>query len=240
MQDTMTRQPGNNNYFQSAARRQWATWLFSGVIAAGLNLVLFLLMPHLVDSTPSRTAMDALVPLINVVRIKRPDSPVKKQTVKPPKPPETKPVHQPDASPRRPLRAKLTLPFEINPRLPGAPNSLVLPPMESAPPVDAGALSAPFSAGQLDAPLTTLTRIPPVYPMSARRRGIEGWVKVRFVVDEHGQVGNITILAAEPAGLFERSVERCVSAWRFKPGTVSGMPVRTSVETTIRFELEQS
>jgi protein TonB len=31
---------------------------------------------------------------------------------------------------------------------------------------------------------------------------------------------------------------RCVSGWRFKPGTVEGMPVKAWAETTIRFKLE--
>jgi periplasmic protein TonB len=77
-----------------------------------------------------------------------------------------------------------------------------------------------------------------VYPVQARSRGIEGWVKVAFIVDEAGRVDDITILDAEPKGLFDRSVERCVRGWRFKPGTVEGMPVKAKVETVVQFELE--
>jgi protein TonB len=104
--------------------------------------------------------------------------------------------------------------------------------------VDITALQGAFSVGQLDGPLTTLTRIPPVYPIQARRRGIEGWVKVAFIVNENGDVGSITVLKSEPEGLFDKSVERCVRGWRFKPGTVGGTPVKAQVETVIRFELE--
>lgn len=136
------------------------------------------------------------------------------------------------------MRQKLTLPFEVNPRLPGGPNSLVLPPLKSAPLVNPTALPTAFSIGQLDGPLTTLTRIPPVYPDKARQRGVEGWVKVALFVDETGRVGNITILDAKPKDLFDRSVERCVRGWRFKPGTVEGIPVKAKVETVIQFELE--
>lgn len=234
----MSSPAGQPTYFDDLSRRTWITWLWSGMAAAGLNLALFLLMPHLVDPTPSRAAIDTLVPLVNVIRIKRPESEVRSQPVKPPDPPETKPERPPKAAPQRPIRTKLTLPFEINQRLPNAPSSLVLPPLESAPPVDPTALHGTFAVGQLDGPLTTLTRLPPIYPIHARRRGIGGWVKVAFIVNETGRVGDITVLASEPVGLFEKSVERCVSGWRFKPGTVAGMPVKTKVETTIRFELE--
>lgn len=227
-----------NDYFHSLSRRTWATWLWSGLTAAGLNLVLFLFLPNLVDPTPTRSAIDTFVPQVNVIRLKRPESEVRRKPPPPPKPPEPKPIRKPDATPRQPMREKLTLPFQVNPRLPGGPNSLVLPPLKSSPLVDTAALQGAFSVGQLDGPLTTLTRVPPVYPVQARRRGIEGWVKVSFIVDESGRVGNISILESEPEGLFDRSVERCVLRWRFKPGTVEGMPVKAQVETVIRFELE--
>ena len=95
-----------------------------------------------------------------------------------------------------------------------------------------------FSVGQLDGPLAVLTKPPPAYPPAAKRRNIEGWIRVKFLVDEHGQVGQISVLAAEPEGIFEQSVLRCVSHWRFKPGTVKGTAVKTIVEQTVTFKLE--
>lgn len=95
-----------------------------------------------------------------------------------------------------------------------------------------------FSVGQLDGPLAVLTKPPPAYPPAAKRRNIEGWIRVKFLVDEHGQVGQISVLAAEPEGIFEQSVLRCVSHWRFKPGTVKGTAVKTLVEQTVTFKLE--
>lgn len=228
----------HKDYFHAFSRRTWVTWLGAGLVAAGLNMALFLLMPLLTDPAPSKSSIEDLVSQVNVIRMKRPDSEVRRKKPKPPKPPEPEKMRKPDTTPRQPTRQKLTLPFKVNPRLPGGPNSLVLPPLKSAPLVNTAALQGAFSVGQLDGPLTTLARVPPVYPVQARRRGIEGWVKVSFIVDKSGRVGKITILESEPKGLFERSVERCVGSWRFKPGTVDGMPVKAKVETIIRFELE--
>jgi periplasmic protein TonB len=95
-----------------------------------------------------------------------------------------------------------------------------------------------FSVGQLDGPLAVLAKSPPVYPSTAKRRNIEGWIKIKFVVDEHGHVSHISVLAAEPEGVFEQSVLQCVGNWRFKPGTVKGMAVKAQVEQTITFKLE--
>ena len=233
----MARQSDHSGCFDDLYRRNWITWICSGLVAAGLNLALFLLMPYLMDSAPSRSSIETLVPQVNVIRIKRHETKVKRETVKPPEPPKKKPAGRSKAAPHQP-KAKLSLPFKLNPRLPSGPGTLALPPFESAPLLNITALPNVFSVGQLDAPLTTLARIPPVYPMRARRRGIEGWVRVKFVVNKTGKVSSVTIVEAQPAGLFEQSVDRCVSAWRFKPGTVDGMPVKTRVETTIRFTLD--
>jgi protein TonB len=234
----MTRQSDHSGYFDDLDRRNWITWTWSGLAAIGLNLVLFLLMPHLMDSAPSRSAIETLVPQVNVIRIKRHETKIKRKTVKPPEKPRQKPDKRPQAALKQPISTKLRLPFKLNPRLPGGPGTLTLPPFTSSALMNITAPPNVFSVGQLDAPLTALARIPPVYPLRARRRGIEGWVKVQFVVNKSGKVNNITIIEAHPAGLFEQSVERCVNGWRFKPGTVDGMIVKTRVETTIRFTLD--
>lgn len=95
-----------------------------------------------------------------------------------------------------------------------------------------------FTAGQLDGPLTALTKTPPVYPRAAKQRNIEGWIKVKFVVNEQGHVDQVTILDAEPKDVFEQSVLRCLDEWRFKPGTVGGRTVKALVEQTISFKLQ--
>jgi protein TonB len=208
-------------------------WLKAGLIAAALNLGLYLLMPLLIAAVPEKPAFETLVPQINLTRLRPPET---RKNPEPVKPPEPKPLqhHKPTATP---LPApKLQLPFELNPRLPSSSTTLNLPPMETALPQ--GNFSETFSVGQLDGPLTTLVQMPPQYPSSARRRNIEGWVKVRFVVDENGIVGDVKVLAAKPTGVFEQSVLRCVSSWRFKPGTVGGVAVKAHVEQTITFKLE--
>jgi protein TonB len=82
-----------------------------------------------------------------------------------------------------------------------------------------------------------LSRIPPIYPFNAKHRGIEGWVDVEFVVTNQGLVEAIKVIAAQPEKIFDKTVIQCLSAWRFKPGTIRGEPVKTRVQTRIRFEL---
>mgnify|MGYP002279440699 CR=1 FL=1 len=53
--------------------------------------------------------------------------------------------------------------------------------------------------------------IKPRYPESARRRGIEGEVVVRYDVDSSGQIVNPVIVEANPKGVFDRSVIKALS-----------------------------
>ena len=223
-----------NDYLETLMRRNWITWLWALAGALGLNLALFALMPHLQHPAAAGPTIDQPLASIDVIRIKRADSEVKRRDQKPPDPPQPK---QPPPTMERPLQARLTLPFEINPRLPSGPQSLALPqPDPSA--FDATGLGDAFAAGDLDSPLTVLVRVPPVYPLRAKHRGVQGWVRVRFVVNEQGGVDKVAIVESQPPGVFDRNVIRCVSGWRFKPGTIEGTPVRAWAETTIRFKLE--
>ncbi len=230
-------QPSDATTYGKTFHQRWGTWLAAAVAACGLNLLLFMLMPHLLHQAPDKPAFASLIPQVNVIRVKRPETPAVRKQPKPPQPPKPKPARRFQPRHKLQVATRLRLPFEINPRLPAGPNTLELPPLESAP-LNCSLGQGIFEIGQLDAPLTVIARMPPVYPLAAKRRGIQGWVKVKFLVNEQGQVGQVQVVAAEPEGIFEQSVIRCVSAWRFRPPTVEGIPVKTWVATKIRFELE--
>lgn len=223
-------------YLQALSRRNWGTWAWATAVALAMNLMLFLIMPYLLNRQPAKPVFDQLLSHIDVIRIKQVDSAVRRKNIPPPPSEKRKELPQ-RPPPRQPVQAKLALPFEINPRLPSGPTTLDLLPLEPAA-FHASGMQDAFAIGDLDGPLTPLGRVPPIYPMAAKRSGLQGWVKVKFIVNEQGAVAHISIVEAKPASIFDQSVYRCVSKWRFKPGTVEGVPVKTWVETTIKFELE--
>ena len=210
--------------------------LFSTIL---LNFVLFALMPGLIQSIPKKPKMDTLENPIQVIRIKRPETTArKKKKTKLPKP-EKKPIKKiaKTLTISKPVSQKIHLPFQLNPKLSTGPQTL------SVPAIDMMTLSVPalkntFGGHEIDSPLTPLVKIPPMYPIRAKRMNIEGWVTVSFLVNSNGTVSQIEILEAEPSDIFNNSVMKCVQKWKFKPGTVEGVPVNTRVETTIRFEME--
>ncbi len=220
-------------------------WSTAVVLALFINIMLFGLMPGLTDRSPQLPDYSPPVEKINVIRIKKPEPslqpPKPKEPAKPRTPPQ-KQVFNKQVYRNPPPRPKFHLPFEINPRLPVISRDFQVPPMETVP-IGLPGLGTPglksmYGVGEIDHPLTALARTPPIYPMRARRRGIEGWVKVRFIVTTEGRVTDIKISESRPEKIFDASVIRCVSAWRFSPGTVEGLAVKTWMETTVVFVLQ--
>jgi len=94
-----------------------------------------------------------------------------------------------------------------------------------------------FNSGDLDKPPQKVVQTQPVYPYKARQRNIEGYVKVKMLVRADGSVGEVSILDAQPKGLFDTETLKAVPNWKFKPGVIDGQAVPSWVVTTIRFNL---
>jgi protein TonB len=84
------------------------------------------------------------------------------------------------------------------------------------------------------------TRQPgPKYPDKAIRNEAEGFVRVRVLIGENGAVKSHEILEAEPAGVFEESLESVVPLWQFTPALdEAGRPMEFWKEYKYVFKLE--
>ncbi|MEX6225286.1 TonB family protein [Providencia hangzhouensis] len=67
-----------------------------------------------------------------------------------------------------------------------------------------------------------LHKQPPMYPDRARRLGKEGYVKVRYDIDDSGRVTNIEFVEVSPKGLFEREVKRAMNRWAYEKQPAKG------------------
>ncbi len=219
--------------------RLFLLWSGAIIFSLMLNLALFGLMPGLSTGMAERSEKMEPLRMLDIVRVKRSEPPPPEKMYKPK--PETIATRKTAAVkapvPARPVIDKLPrLDFDINPKLPVGPPVLPSPAMETAA-FSAPAMDGVFSIKDLDAPLSPIVSIPPTFPLRAKRRGIEGWVKVKFLVNRKGLVEKIEIIDSRPEGIFDKSAVRSVSSWRFKPGMVEGVPVRTWAEQTIKFTL---
>lgn len=102
--------------------------------------------------------------------------------------------------------------------------------------VDIGGVSSFTTDGEY----LPIMKVSPIYPRRALARGIEGHVKLEFVVTETGNVRDPVVIEAQPPGIFDRSAIQAALKFKYKPKMVDGKPVAVSgVQNIIRFELEE-
>jgi len=83
-----------------------------------------------------------------------------------------------------------------------------------------------------------LNTVEPVYPRTAADQGIEGWVHVKFLVNESGTVEDLEVIEAEPAQIFNASALAAARQFLFTQHMVEGHSVRVpNVQYVFRFVL---
>lgn len=75
----------------------------------------------------------------------------------------------------------------------------------------------------------------PVYPETARKRGVEGWVELAFTVTPNGSVEDVEVRNASPAGVFDDAATRAIRQWRFEPVERNGERVSQRALVRLRF-----
>jgi protein TonB len=125
----------------------------------------------------------------------------------------TRPAAEPTAAPETAALASRGAEAPVQDAAPPAPAPAAARPA----PVEAAIAAAPATETQVDSPPPPeqLASLAPRYPARARRQRIEGWVAVRFRVQPDGSVADVSVVAAEPEGIFDREAVGAVSRWRF-------------------------
>lgn len=76
-----------------------------------------------------------------------------------------------------------------------------------------------------------------VYPKSAKKKGIEGYVVLSVLIDVDGTVDKIQVLESSPQGVFDDSAIAGIRTWRFTPAQYQGKAVKVWAKQKIRFGL---
>jgi TonB family protein len=87
---------------------------------------------------------------------------------------------------------------------------------------------------------SSLTRIKTItldYPTAARRKSIEGWVELSYLVTTEGKVAQVKLLDSSPAGVFDVAATQAVSRVLYKPTLQNGKPTAVSTKLRIAFRL---
>ena len=113
-------------------------------------------------------------------------------------------------------------------------------PMENytVPAVDVGGLELASNVVPVRRDPLPVVRIPPVYPDTAARRGLEGQCTMIFDITPQGTTANVRPLDCT-SSLFERASVNAVSRWRYDPQVRDGEPTLYRGATTqLRFSLD--
>lgn len=105
---------------------------------------------------------------------------------------------------------------------------------------DGHVAKAPASTTLSRAPMPDKARknIPPAYPVLARKRGNEGTVILRCLVDESGNVANAEIAVGSGFRILDEAAKKAALRWHFLPATLDGRPVWGALSVPVEFRLE--
>lgn len=231
-------------------------WLLSFLAAVAIVLGSFVLMlvmifpPQTADKEPS-LQVGYFVPKLQSEssdparsRLQMPEQPAEPQLETPPaqhapQPPNTPQMTSLDlAVPQLP--SSINLSAATAPSLQGLTAQQVSPPAPAAAAASTPAQSAQGaqSAPNNDAEVIPLNEVLPVYPDSARRRGIEGYVKLAFTITAEGRVENVRVLESSPTRVFDREARRAALRWRFAPRREGGQLVAREAVKKLEFRLD--
>lgn len=191
----------------------------AGLVAAGL---IFVFMNHLAGDPAVAAIEPGAEPTVTILA-----NPVDD-------PPETKPYVSPEPPepPREPAPAPTEHSVTTDPV--DRPVRDLRPGPGEGPDIPAGE----FGPGAGDGGPGIKTAIQPQYPRDAIEQGIEGWVRVRFVIDEAGRPADVRVLEAVPRGRFERAAKNAVYKSRYYPAREDGQAVAVEVTQVIRFSMD--
>jgi general secretion pathway protein A len=93
--------------------------------------------------------------------------------------------------------------------------------------------SSPANSRAVSAAL--IRKVQPIYPIEARRSGIQGSVTVAAVIGADGKPRNVRAVSGPP--ILARAATDAVSQWLYQPYFVNGRPVEVETEIVVDFAL---
>ena len=80
-----------------------------------------------------------------------------------------------------------------------------------------------------------ITKVPPVYPVDAKKAGIAGKVLLDAVIGKDGSVEQLRVVSG-PAELQQSALD-AVKQWKYKPFLLNGDPIEVKTNITIVYTL---
>jgi len=186
-----------------------------------------------VEAKTQRTADSSSVTASPPPASDRAQSPTVLQT------PAPSPMQSPPAAPVVTAAAPSALPADAPPALATTANPLPGPPQATGlPTLPVGIDTNWYLARQVDSHPKVIGRIEPAYPEEAKRRNIEGTLKLMLKIDDLGRVQSAEVVEATPSGMFDDAALAAFRGARFLPAMKEGRPVRYQAYIRVDFKLK--
>ncbi len=203
----------------------------AAMVALGVTFSLFLFMQKLISLGDDQRADLGAIAGIRFGPVEIPDEIITRSRRRPPKPP---PPKDPPPPPKMQV-SKMDRQVQNMPRM------------------DLPDLDLPLVGGEgmfignfqrvdpsAEGDIIPVVVIRPMYPREAAISGIQGWVKIEFMITETGTVKNPRVIEAKPPRVFNREAIRAILKWKFKPRVVDGIAVERRATQVIDFTLDDS
>ncbi|MBI3044843.1 MAG: energy transducer TonB [Betaproteobacteria bacterium] len=93
-----------------------------------------------------------------------------------------------------------------------------------------------YTARELDVRAEPLNDVDLVYPRLAYQSRVRGKVTLRILINERGGLDGVSVLAAEPRGLFEEAALTATRALQFSPALKHGRRVKSQKTIEVAFD----
>lgn len=225
--------------------RQYA---FVALVLLAVNLILFVVFPHYIIQHQSAEKNPELMEDFGALQVlntddldqeaKPSESENQPETNAPVSDDKPDPIDIPDQVVRPRARVPEIEPMELDTAARAAAGPKISEPLTLSG-IRAPSFQGKFDQTEVDTVPMATAKTHPVYPYQAKRLNLSGEVRVKFLVTRDGTVSQVEIISAEPKEIFNKSVIRAVSSWRFRPGKIDGRAVDTWMETSIIFNINE-
>ena len=206
----------------------WAIALCLATIAA---LAVVWLMQHLTNKEAALASKDYEYDVVDFVRLKKESEAQTKKRERPEKPkPLEKPVQKNLEVSQLDSPASPDFQFDM-------PDMALPSGLSDGPQISLPAFGMAKTNTEPNRNVRPISRVNPRYPLSAQRRGIEGYVLLQFTITQTGAVTDIEVVDSTPPKVFDAAAKRALARWKFKPKMVDDTPVTQFAEVKINFAL---
>lgn len=205
-----------------------ARLILASPIALAVTLALFSLMAWMVDNGGKSIPKPTSTLSFTMVMAEQEQDVQRRQRSIPEQP------QVPQVPTQAPARSEQTAAMDVS-----SLNPLVDLNLSTA--IEGVAVNAPqFGEFSVNQQVMPLHRVEPNYPAKALQRGVEGYVTLRFNIDELGKTRDIEVVDSNPKRYFEREAMLALRNWKYQPKIVDGKAVvQTGLTVRLEFKLQK-